>query len=252
MLKIRESQMQVFASLSLKRFEDEMVVHSKGFNPQLCRVLGDEQLRVAIRQTMERAVSYGFTNRGPIRLCIELMFICGSHFDTDPQYPLIREALESKDHQTRRADRVYQCLLDYDRNVGGENGENFVNALHAVDEFAACPLPYDAQEFDEGITQTMIDVFPQKAAYVGPSGRRKLVEQSRAEAKKYQFQETRALALLSMMKYAFGHGCTNDPLYPWIHRTIHDPRIGPPETRARQLEKKSRTWLRHVLPPQNG
>ena len=79
--------MLAFEQAALRRFEDEMVVHSKDFSPLLCEIIGEDQLRVAVRQAMARAAGYGFTYRGPIRLFIEMMFLCGSAFDTDPQYP---------------------------------------------------------------------------------------------------------------------------------------------------------------------
>ena len=91
MLAIRPEQMKVFEDVAMRRFEDEMVEHvkSNAIRARLCKVLGDEQLRVAIRQTITRAGKFGFTNRGPIRLYIELAFLFGSDFDTDPQYPAI-------------------------------------------------------------------------------------------------------------------------------------------------------------------
>jgi hypothetical protein len=58
MLNIRPNQMKVFEEAALRRFEDEMVVHSKELTPRLCEVLGDEQLRVALRQSMNREVSW--------------------------------------------------------------------------------------------------------------------------------------------------------------------------------------------------
>ena len=107
MLKIRPTQMIVFEKASLRRFEDEMVVHSKEFTPRLYEVLGEEQLRVALRQAMKRADTYGFTNRGPIRLYIELMFLYGSDFDTDPQYPAIGKVLKAPGDQMKRAEETF-------------------------------------------------------------------------------------------------------------------------------------------------
>src|SRR5690348_3667675 len=119
MLVVRAPQMKVFEQDSLRRFEDEMVVHSRGFAPELCKVLGEEQLRVALRQAMARATTYGFTNRGPMRLYIELMFLCGSDFDTDPQYPLIGEILRAPGPQMQRAQQIHEGYLDYLENVSG-------------------------------------------------------------------------------------------------------------------------------------
>ena len=45
----------------------------------------------------------------------------------------------------------------------------------------------------------------------------------------------------------FGHGCADDPLYPWIERTLNDQAIIDAPARAKRLEKKAITWLEHVL-----
>src|SRR5262249_22314233 len=87
MLVISTQQMQGFQQAARLRFEDEMMIHSRSFAPRLCEVIGDRQLRVAVRRAMDGAMRHGFTNRGPARLCVELIFLCGSAFDTDPQYP---------------------------------------------------------------------------------------------------------------------------------------------------------------------
>ena len=47
--------------------------------------------------------------------------------------------------------------------------------------------------------------------------------------------------------YAFGHGCVDDPLYPWIGNTLSDEKIAEPSVRAERLERKALTWLNHVL-----
>ena len=62
----------------------------------------------------------------------------------------------------------------------------------------------------------------------------------------------RGEALVVVLMFAFGHGCTDDPLYPWISRTLKDERIVGPAARVERLEKKSITWLEHVLARPRG
>ena len=76
-LIIRPAQMQAFRAPEMLRFEKEMIEHSRLFNPRLCEVLGEEQLGVAVREQIQAAERHGFSNRGPIRLCVELMFLFG-------------------------------------------------------------------------------------------------------------------------------------------------------------------------------
>ena len=132
MIIIRAEQMKVFEQAARQAFEDKMMVHSKDFSPRLCGVLGDDQLRVAIRNAMKRAESHGFTKRGPVRLFIEMMFLFGSSFDTDPQYAAMCEPLGSSDDQMWRAQHLHEGSLDYMREVAGQNAENVHKARRAV------------------------------------------------------------------------------------------------------------------------
>lgn len=247
MLVIRQQQMEVFRRASLAAFEDEMVVHSREFSPRLCEVLGEEHLRVALRDAMVRAGDYGFTNRGPVRLFIELGFLFGSAFDTDPQYPWAETILRRPDDQMQRADELVEKTLDYQDKVSGPGATNTRNALSELSLMATQPVPFSSHDFAHGMLKEMKRVFPQKSIYVGDSSLRQLIGEGTGEARRFQFSTVRGEALLVTLMFAFGHGCTCDPLYPWIARTLNDDRINDSLARAERLERKARTWLTKVL-----
>src|SRR5919198_5265474 len=113
MLTIRPEQMEVLERGTRQRFENEMVAHGAEFSPRLSEIIGDEQLRLAVRQAIERARGFGFTNRGPIRLYVELIFLRGSDFDTDPQYPELGRILREEGDQMLRAERLFDAVSDY-------------------------------------------------------------------------------------------------------------------------------------------
>ena len=160
MIIIREEQMKVFEDAALRRFEDEMVVHSKEFTPRLCKVLGDKQLRVALRQAMERSGTYGFTNRGPIRLYIELMFLCGSDFDTDPQYPAVGVILNAPGDQMLRAEQIYAGVLDYQEKVSGPDAANVRKSLEFWADFVRKPVNFSTNDFVTEMLHKMTRAFP--------------------------------------------------------------------------------------------
>ena len=252
-VRIRPEQMKTFEQVARIPFEDEMAAHSKAFAPRLCDVLGDEQLRVALRQAMARAGGYGFTYRGPIRLFIEMTFLFGSAFDTDPQYPWAQRILRSQDDQMCRAEQLFDKILDYQEKVSGPAGSNTLRALREVLATAQKPLALGAGDFAVGMRTEMARVFPEKAAYIGNEGLTALIREGRAEACKRRFPSPRGETVLATLMFAFGHGCTADPLYPWIARTLTDERIMDPPARAERLEKRAVTWLEHVLgTPQEG
>jgi hypothetical protein len=246
-LKIRVEQMQVLEQLGRRNFEQEMVLHSGRFSPRLCEVLGEKQLSVAVRQGIARAEKYGFSKRGPIRLFIELQFIFGSAFDTDLQYPFAAKTLASPDEQMVRAGQLHAETLKYLERVSGPKAANTHKALRELAAIARKPLPFGEGDLVPGMLREMSRVFPEKAAAVGEAGMRALIGEASAEARNYGLPSPRADAVLVTLMYAFGHGCTNDPLYPWIRQTLTDDRITTGAHRSERLEKKAHTWLEHVI-----
>ena len=247
MLTVRQEQLEVFRRYHLQKFEAEMVEHGKVFAPPLCKVIGDEQVRVAIRAAMRKANGYGFTNKGPIRLFVEMMFLCGSAFDTDPQYAAVGEVLRSPADQMIRAEQIHLGYLDYLEKVSGPEAINVRNALRGLSVLARKPLVLSRDNFASGLVREMTQIFPQKVAYAGASGLEALIREGEGEAARFRLPDIRHAVLLVVLMFAFGHGCTDDPLYPWISRTLRDEKIVNAEARADRLEKKALTWLEHVL-----
>jgi hypothetical protein len=247
MLNIRPEQMAVFEKDGARRFEDEMLAHSKEFSPRLCELIGDDQLRVALKQSIGRAKEYGFSNRGPIRLYIELMFLAGSDFDTDPQYPGLGEVLRGRGAEMVRAERIFERINDYRENVSGEYGVNARKALAYLADFGRQPDPFTEDGLVSQLLAGMRASFPLKADYLGEPALLQLIAEGRAAAQRYGLKGARAEAMIVILMFAFGHGCVADPLYPWISQVLTDERITSAEARGQRLERKALTWLDHVL-----
>jgi hypothetical protein len=246
---IRDEQMEALSRVPLQAFEDEMVVHLAEFSPPLFKAVKEEQMRTAIRFGIARADSYGITFRGPIRLYLELMLIFGSHFDTDPQYPWANEILKDKepDTQMERADLIYEKTLEYKEKVAGPRDEYALDALKRISVLARESLPVTADNLVPVMLEEMAHTYPQKTDYVGEAGLRVLIHSGITAAKRYGFSSDHARALTVVLMFAFGHGCFDDPLYPWIAKTVRDVGVSDPEAQARRLEKKALTWFDHVL-----
>ena len=223
-----------------------MIDHGKGFTPRLCEVLGDDQLRLAVRAVIEKAEKYGFTNRGPIRLCVELMFLCGSAFDTDPQYPGLGEVLRSKGDQMERAQLIHRGSTEYLDKVSGPGATNLHRSLKDLLAYVRNP-PAALNGFVDSMVREMKRIYPEKADYLGESKIKALINEAVAEASMHGFTGDRETALMVVVMYSFGHGCTADPLYPWISRTLNDERTVDAHGRAERLEKKAIIWLENVV-----
>ncbi len=246
-LFIRPEQMEVFRQSAALRFENEMVSHCREFAPELGRDIGEDQLRLSVRDGISRANSYGFTHRGPIRLYLELMLLFGSAFDRDPQYPWAASILKDNAPQMQRAEVLYEGILDYQEKVSGPDDCNTREALWNLSFFANQPFNFSSQEFVPAMHREIAMIFPQKAAYLGGESIQGLIREGCNVAKAAGFTTSRGYALIVVLMFGFGHGCANDPLYPWIAQTLRDERIGNPDERAARLEKRAMTWLHQVL-----
>lgn len=247
MLSISTTQMASFEARARRGFEDDMVAHMKAFSPALCKVLGDEQVRVAVVSAMSRASSHGFNFKGPVRLYLEMSFLRGSAFDTDPQFHAVQQALNAPLDQMIRADRMHMEFSDYLVRVSGPNASNVLKALNHLDYLARVPFTLQGNDFVSAIRLELERAFPQKVAYIGQPALEALIYAGMEAARACQFSKAREAALMVVLMFAFGHGCTSDPLYPWIGRTLGDQRIVNAGKRAERLERKSLTWLEHVL-----
>lgn len=244
---IRKAQIDELGQVTMQIFEDEMVAHLAEFSPALFNVIKEEQMRAVVKSGIKRAEQYGFTFRGPIRLFLEMMLLYGSHFDSDPQYPWAVEILQKDLPQMERAEQLHEKILDYQKEVSGEKAVNTRKALRDLLAMTKNPPESSPKTFGADIRREMNRAYPQKVKYIGDEAVTEIIREGSEEGEKYNFQNVRARGLLVVLRFAFGHGCTDDLLYPWISRTLRDERIIDPEARAKRLEKKAVTWLEHVI-----
>lgn len=249
MLIIRSKQQDTLRETVRKRFEAEMLLHLRQFSPALFEAAGEEQILKTIQLGIKLAKSYDFTFRGPVRLYIELMLMYGSHFDTDPQYPWATKILNDRSSalQMRRSDLLYEKALDYQQKVVGPDEVYALEAYKRIAIRGQQPVTIDWEGFAPAMLSEIKYLYPQKAAYVGEAGIKALIVQGIEEARIRRFSKTRGVEMIIVMMMAFGHGCTDDPLYPWISRTLQKEAVSEPDARASRLERKALIWLDHVL-----
>jgi hypothetical protein len=120
MLKIRKEQYEELGKISLKRFEDNMVEHIKEFFPENYDALGETVVRKVIEYGVERAEAHGFETEPDVNMYIDLMFLLGSHFDTDPQLPWAAEILQEESTE----DKLTEDELTEDESMEDESIED--------------------------------------------------------------------------------------------------------------------------------
>lgn len=249
MLSLQEIQVQTLKQSSMMRFKANMVAHCLEFSPKLTRVLGEEQLNVVVSTHINKANSFGITQRGPVRLFIDLCFLFGSGFHDDPQYPWANEILKNNkpNAQMATAKRLHEEVKNYVDNVSGEKQINTWNALKNVCSVIGKPFNFSKTPFTHNVLDQLNSIHPFKALYIGDAATIDLINSAKMVSHEYGFDSEKSCFLLCTLMYFFGHACINDPLYPWIERTLKNDKITDSTARAMRLEKKSITWLNHVL-----
>ncbi len=249
MLVVRQGQMAVFARAAIENFEREMREHLKTFTPKHCEVLGDDGVRRVVQLGRGRAGAYGFANRGPVRLYIELMFMFGSDFDTDPQYPWTAQILAANNgvDQMTRADRLYEKTLDYLEKVAGPDNEYAKAALRRVKEQRLDAVRASPGSLETEALSRMKQNYPEKCQYVGDAALRALIPRGIESAKQHGVATDKGSILFIALAFVLGHGFASDPQFPWIESTLKNDHITDADRRIERLYSKAMTYLDHVL-----
>ena len=241
-MEIHAFQYKAFEDDSWRRFKREMVEHLQQFSPLLCSVVGEQQLQHIVELGVQRSEAYGFTCRGPIRLFLELVFVCGSAFDTDPQFHPISTPLREPGDQMLRAERIHEEHNSYLQSAAGKNPVDLRKALEELHTFDQSNLTLQAREF-ETLREAFKRMFSDKTAYAGDEAMDVLFGEAHAVSVHYGFTTSRQFFLVALLMGVSGHGCTNDPLYQWISGTLQDASIQSGAERATLIQANAVTWL---------
>jgi hypothetical protein len=246
---IRDTQFKALEESAVDNFVLDMFRHCQEFSPHLCKTLKEEQLKEAIREGIRRAETHGFMQRGPVRFYLDLMIVFGSSFDTDPQYPWAAEILAQIEEtsEIQRSEALHEKTAEYLEKVDGEKNAYTLEALDELSSRIKAGLTFRRDTFDADILNLMKEIHPRKYKETGEESLRQLVENSRKKAiKDIGFKEPRAVALIVVLAFAFGHQFDHDPFLPWISRTLNKENETL-ETKAEELERRAVIWLDAVL-----
>jgi hypothetical protein len=245
MWTIRQQQADSLKQTALQKFEDEMVEHLKKFSPQHCKVAGEPAVREVIRIGIENASKYSFTNRGPLRFYIELMFMFGSYFDTDPQFPWAGAVLKDPEvvDQTIRADRLYAAMNKYLADVSGPDHQFLIEAMRRLSRLRIEDFLTPGPDLEEGILEKLRSVYPQRCEYLGEPVLRTMIRHGFKLADIHSLANDRGRVLMGGFAFAMGHGFAKDPLYGWVGRRLTKPKSSSAADRVEELYSKALLYL---------
>lgn len=255
MLKISKNQQKTFSKAAEESFLEGLRQRLIKRSPDLTQTFNKARLNTVVNHAVVAAKKHGFTNRGPIRLYLDLYITFGSGFVDDPIYTWAAEAIGNQDPKTQmdRAETLFTKSLTAVDEIHGPEGIYSLAALRALSTWAHQPFNYNEQQRleDYAISQ-MRWLHPEKAKHAGEKALYRLFHEARISCLDFGVTEPRALILTTTLKFAFGAGCLKDPVYGWIDETLSRKSTPNAIARFKHLERKALIWLDAILSKQIG
>ena len=246
MFQIRPDQMQAFDDKASRLFEDEMLEYFQAFAPKLCEVAKEKRVRKVIHLGMQNAESHGFTNRGPVRFYLELMFCFGCYFDTDPQHKWAHRYLNGNEaSQTERSDQLFEAYKSFSKKCMGEKNALLMEAIgEDVDPKSLVSAEGDTRT---EITTAIEKLYPERASAIGPKSLGQLVDSAIDTTQKYDAKAKTSQLIAAGLAVLIGHRFDRDRLYPWIGRTLNPKSEVDPDKRFERVFEKSQIYVGEVI-----
>jgi hypothetical protein len=224
MMTIRQDQLSLLEKDVYRRFKQHMVDHLRRFAPRHAQAIGEPALLDVIGLGIRNAEEHGLTLRGPVRFYIEMMFLFGTYFDSDVQYPWAARALTAYPElpEMLRAGDLHQKALHYIQTVGGEGNRLLFDALRRLRTLANEPVPGSSENLIPELAARIERIYPDKCAYIGRDTLLELLSAGAKRANQMGMNSPLGQALFGLMTFELGHRFYDDPLYRWAGDIIRN------------------------------
>jgi hypothetical protein len=248
---IRSEHVKTLGALTREQFIQSMIEHLYGFAPDHAKILGTETLEKIIELGIQRAGSYGFTQKGPVRFYIELMFLLGSDFDTDPQFTWASTILNrpwDDDYELRRTGELFWAMNRFLDAAAGPGKDYIVAGLQRTMAGGLDFVPDPGGDILGQMLRHLGRLAPEQHGTVGEQALRSLIKRGFAAARTYNAQTLADQSFVVLLMFWFGHGCLTDLQFPWMGLTLRrEPALPQQSDVFQNLRRKTYLYLQHAL-----
>ncbi|MBL8470654.1 MAG: hypothetical protein KF778_05990 [Rhodocyclaceae bacterium] len=247
MLKIRKAQMRALEHAVTAEFAEQLATHLFDFAPQHCRALGRAGVVAIARAGIQRARSHGFEARGEVKLYVELMFLFGSAFDSDPQYHWLHALLDAEgDRPAARADALHAATMDYIEKVAGLDRRAYRESMERAQQLDFERLAPDLDAHAVGM-RYFRHVSPMKLLYVGEPALSALIAHAVDCARGLGAATSASAFRLAALMFVLGHGVLDDAQYPWVAELLAGGDGLSPDARIARIPPRAFAYLKAAM-----
>lgn len=228
-------------------FAEQIATHLFEFAPQHCRALGRARVVSIARDGIARARACGFERRGEVQLFVDLVFLFGSAFDSDPQYHWLHRFLDdSQSDAAARADALHAAAMDYIEKVAGLDRAAYREAMARAQQLDFDRLAPDMDAQAMGM-RYFRHVSPAKLGYVGEPALSALIAHAAASAQKLGATSGASTFRLAALMFVLGHGVLEDAQYPWVADLLADGEGMSADERIARIPSRAFAYLRAAM-----
>lgn len=146
----------------------------------------------------------GYTQRGPVRLYIDMMIVFGANFERDPLFQWLKMEERKTLPQIERSVHLYTLLNDYIVKIYGENGCFFKESIEMLKGFSAKDFSVKLSFSNAELHELLMGIYPQRYEFAGYNAVNDLIAVLDGACEKYKIKRLDHRLYLAIIMFLFG------------------------------------------------
>ena len=203
-MEFSENQVLLLEELSLANYISEITEHCRIIFPGLMPLFDRESLRKYFSHVINLAKQSDYTQRGPVRLYIDMTIMFGVRFEYDPLYRWLNNNIDHALPQLEKSMANYLLVDQYTSAICGMDCVFFDESHANFQSLSINSLPSHVIDGGKKLHELLMRIYPQRYKIVGENAIDKLIALSDIHSKNYDMKNESDKTYLIVIMFLFG------------------------------------------------